>query len=203
MTPIINILIRNKYRPELFRRCIRSIAVSGYSRVRLIIACESPESMLDVVTVFKNSEIIPVIAPVKPDRSKPHYWNLYCNDLKSRVTDGWFFYMDNDDFLEEGSLLKLVDELNQMDPGTGLICQFRRNGKAKPIDQLMDRKIIEKGRIGGGCIVLHHSQKDIADWDGDGPAGDYRFIARVASKLPLRFVKLVLQEAGNNGLHGK
>lgn len=202
MSPLINILIRNKYRPDLFRRCIRSIAASEYPHVNLIIACDSSESLKDVVDVFGSSKVVPTIVPVIPQKEHSHYWNLYCNDLKSKVTEGWFFFLDNDDYLANGALMKLAEVIKDTDPVTGIICQFDRNGRPKPSDVLIRNQIIEKGRIGGGCIVLHHTTKNLANWDGE-QAADFRFIEKIKSWLPLKFIHLVLQIAGNNGLHGK
>lgn len=202
MNPLINILVRNKYRPELFRRCLRSIALSGYGNIRLIIACDSVEAVKDVTVLFQNTNIEPLVLFVTPDRSHSHYWNLYCNELKARVDDGWFFFLDNDDYLESEGVLNIVEAIRNTTPDIGIICQFKRNGIAKPVPALMAKGIIQKGRIGGGCIVLHHTQKAIADWDGE-QAADFRYIEAVSKKIKLKFVQVVLQVAGNNGLHGK
>jgi hypothetical protein len=65
---------------------------------------------------------------------------------------------------------------------------------------MIKKGIIKKGIIGGGCLVLHHSFKDITDWKGYAGA-DYDYIKAVTDKVPTKFVKLVLQisEAKNNG----
>jgi hypothetical protein len=202
MKPLINLLIRNKHRPSMFRRCIRSIGYSGYGNLRLIIGCDSAESIRDVITLFDKSPFSPLVVPLRPDKSHSHYWNLYCNDLKSRVDAGWFLFLDNDDWIAPGALGKLAEVLAVTDPGTGIICQFERNGKPKPNNALISAGSIQEGRIGGGCIVLHHSQKDVANWDGN-KAADFRFIRDVSEKIPLKFVHLLVQIAGNNGLHGK
>jgi hypothetical protein len=54
--------------------------------------------------------------------------------------------------------------------------------------------------IGGGCLCLHHSFKDVADWLPHAGA-DYNWIKAVTDKVPTRFVPLVLQiaENKNNG----
>lgn len=128
-------------------------------------------------------------------------WNLYCNELKREVTDGWFFFMDDDDFLYSNDSLEHISRF-LLNPDKGIICRFIRNGKAKPDIRMMQTSTVMKGRIGGGCIFLHHSKKFIADWDGEKSA-DFRFIKAVEEKIKLDFVNVIVQEAGNSGLFGK
>lgn len=202
--PLINILIRNKYRPELLRRCIQSVKEQEYSNVRIIIISDSAEGLKDaaevLVQLYKETGINTLFLSIKQDSAEKHFWNLYCNQLKEKVEEGWFFFLDNDDHLRSGVLKELAVHLK--DPATGIICQFLRNGRAKPNDQLIKQRKILKGLIGGGCIVLHHSHKHVAEWDGEA-AADYRYIKAVSENVPLKFIPLVVQVAGNNGLHGK
>jgi hypothetical protein len=96
-------------------------------------------------------------------------------------------------------------------PGTGYICQFLRGNKKKPPLPSptpwlkwaeFPPSAVVRGKIGGSCIFLHHSQKNVANWDGK-KAADYRFIKAVAEKIPLEFVPVVVVKAGNNGRLGK
>jgi hypothetical protein len=158
----------------------------------------------------------------------PFHWNFYCNNLKQRVEEGWFFYLDDDDFLyDEYVLASISRHLN--DPKEGIICQFNRGAQPKPEydlgdlvrsdehgilfnGQLFETKAwgsfyvkpdsIVRGKIGGSCIFLHHSHKDIAHWDGK-KAADYRFVKAVSEKIPLKFVPVVVVQAGNKGRKGK
>lgn len=66
---------------------------------------------------------------------------------------------------------------------------------------MIDPSSLKMGKIGGSCIFLHHKQKNIADWKPHR-AADYTFIKEVSEKLPLKFVKIVIVQTGNNGLHG-
>ena len=141
------------------------------------------------------------IVSTAPQLQLDHYWNLYCNELKSQVNEGWFFYLDDDDYLYDNNSLERIAQ-HLTNPNEGVICQFIRNGKPKPNNQLIEQKRIEKGRIGSPSLFLHSSQKDIANWDGHR-AADYRFIRDVAAKLPMKFVPVVVVQTGNNGLHGK
>lgn len=195
---IINLLIRNGYRPESLRRCIASIEAQTYKDIRVIIANDSREAQEDSYAAVPPNRIIDRIT-VTPDRTHPFFWNLYCNDLKAEVTDGWFLYLDNDDYLDNKWCLELLSK-HLTDPGKAVICQFKRNGVPKPMGKYWGQ--IVRGKIGGSCIVLHHSQKHIANWDGNR-AADFRFITAVAAKLPLKWVAVPVVAAGNKGLKGK
>lgn len=109
--------------------------------------------------------------------------------------------MDDDDYLIDKEALERIAEY-LTDPASAVICQFMRGETVKPSGFHISKGIIKKGMIGGGCIFLHHSQKNVAQWDGY-QAADYRFIMAVQSRLPVRFAEVVVQQAGNAGLHGK
>lgn len=204
MTQKINILIRAS-RPDLLTRCLHSIKRQTYHNVHLIISVEDNYEggvLAAMVTDYSKSCFFTVeFIRVGTWGEQSHFWNLYCNDLKAKVEDGWFFYMDDDDQLSNAfALEQLANHLH--DTSKGIICQFLRNGKPKPSNALIEAGRIELGRIGGGCIVLHHTHKNIANWDGNR-AADFRFIKAVSESLPLLFIKHVLQITTNNGLHGK
>jgi hypothetical protein len=139
---------------------------------------------------------------------QPYHWNLYCNRLKEKVYDGWFFFLDDDDWLSKSTSLAAISSyLNN--PEEALIFQFFRGRRPKPLDPPVrttdngDMYLTEviRGKIGGSCIVLHHSKKHLADWDGER-AADYRFIKAISQTMPLRFVPIPFVQAGNNGRHG-
>ncbi len=189
MTKLINILIRHKEgRSTEMNRCIGSILKQRYLNYRIIVSVEVggivyPNGFVNIDTIHVNV--------------KQHY-NLHCNDLKAQVKDGWFFYLDDDDYLASPTVL---EELSHHLFEGALIVQFLRNKRTrKPTDRMIHDKVIKKGMIGGGCLVLHHSFKDVADWKGK-PAADYDYIKDVTDKVPTRFVPLVLQIADvkNNG----
>lgn len=200
--PLINILIRNKYRPEELLRCLNSIEEQTYSKdnINVIILSDTDRAFDDTIAYGVVSTIINYSLIKSNGVTENHYWNLYCNRLKVLVESGWFFFLDNDDYLASPTVL---EELSHHLFEGALIVQFMRGNKIKkPTDRMIHDKVIKKGVIGGGCLVLHHSFKDVADWD-DQLAADYRWIKAVTDKVQTRFVPIVLQIAPNNGRHGK
>lgn len=188
LTPLINILIRVS-RPKLFERCIASVREQTYDNINIIVGLDN------LIGAFEISDQIFLY-----EKSYPYHWNLFCNYLKSRVSSGYLMIMDDDDHLSgPHAIQQLVNNLQ--DEPDGLIVQFMRNGKPKPNNHLIATKTIRKGLIGGGCLVLHSKHKNVADWQAI-QAADYYWIRDVAAKVELKFVPLVLQVAGNNGLHG-
>ena len=173
MTTVINILVR-KSRPELFKRLMASI----------------------------DHDVNVIVHDDTAQRNRhPYDWNLFCNDLKAQVDEGYFLYADDDDLFVPGSLAKLDDLLN--DNPDGLIVQFLRKGTVKkPTDFMIDNRMIKYGVIGGGCLVLSAKYKNISDWRAIRGA-DFFWIQEVNSMVNLKFCHLVLQIAPNGGNHGK
>lgn len=200
--PLINILTRSHNRPEL-KKCLASIRGQNYKNIHLIVSIDSDEDHATQSLLIASGLSYDIIA-VK-NTGIPYNWNLYCNELKARVKEGWFFYCDDDDWISRShSINGIVPYLDN--PDVGLICQYYRGRLAKPTglktkNGFVDTESIIKGKIGGSAIILHASQKDLADWDGDR-AADYRFIKAVAEKIPLKFVPIPVVQAGNSGRHG-
>ncbi len=161
--PLINILTRS-HRPRKLGACEHSVSVQTYQNYHHWIY---------------HSSLMPGFA-----------YNLLCNNLKSMVKDGWFFFLDDDDVLVDPSALSRIAS-HLYDCDVAVICQFLRAGKPKPSDALIDSKSIVRGKIGMPCIFLHAKWKDLVDF-GDTEDADYLFIKAVSERLPVKFVKEVI-----------
>lgn len=190
--PLINILIRTSYRPGAFARCLESIRNQTYRNIRIVVGYDRATAL---EYIPKNIERHFVYA----DNSLPYYYDVYCNELKLLVNDGWFFFLDDDDVLTCATILEeLADQLKQ--PGA-IICQFLRNGVPKPRDNYIRNKIIAEGKIGLPCLILHSKHKELSGLDGQ-KAGDYRYIKEVTAQVNTKFITLPLVSAGPRG-HGQ
>ncbi len=87
---LINVLIRTSYRPEQFKRCIESVKRQTHPYVRTIVGYDRTEA-LDYIGEVES-------VPMKTEEGR-FFYNKFCNSLKSLVTEGWFFFLDDDDFL--------------------------------------------------------------------------------------------------------
>lgn len=126
-------------------------------------------------------------------------YNLLANDLKELVTEGFFFYLDSDDFLLPGAIDKIRPHLTN--PDVAVVCQFLRNGRPKPSDQQIRRREIKMGHIGMPCIFLHAKYKNIATFT-NSECADYQFIKDVADRMPVKFVPVPVVDSPKRG-HGK
>lgn len=188
---MINILVRTSNRPEQFKRMFESVLAQTFKEWQIIVAFDNDKAV----------SYIPQHPKVKSFRVNthtpdPYYWNLYCNDLKSEVTEGWFFYLDDDDYLRDKFVLESISM--HLREGEGTICQFMRGRIAKPQKPYFNRKEIVSGKIGGSCLFLHHSQKNVSDWTA-GHSADYRWIKAVSEKVKLNWIPIPVVVAGGKG----
>mgnify|MGYP001551588463 CR=1 FL=1 len=172
MKPLINILIRTSNRPDLFKRCLQSIYDQRYPNVRIIVSVDN-----DGVD-YVPSEIETI--RVTPDKSKDFYYDLYINDLKAMVNDGYYFCLDDDDTLAPNVLNELVLD------APAILCQINHLGRVLPISVNFGL-----GCVGFPCLILHHSLKSLAMVSGLDH-GDTHYIREVQSKVELKFQPIVL-----------
>jgi len=192
---MITILVRTSNRPEAFARMFRSVNAQTFTNWQMLVATDDSQALW-----YIPSKPNVFVLKVQPDKSHPFYWNLYCNELKAQVTEGWFFFLDDDDYLISPRSLESASKYLSNNSGT--VFQFMRNNLAKPSKLNIKNKQIIQGKIGGSCLFLHSKHRDLANWDGQ-KASDFRWIKSVSEKIKLNFVALPVVKAGNNGLHGK
>lgn len=193
---MINILVRTSYRPELFKRAIDSIYGQTYSNFKIIVSYDDDRALEYIPDGFEKVRVY-------SDKTLPFFYDNYCNSLKELVTGGWFFFMDDDDILYDTNALQ---KLSKHLIGTcGIICQFNRNGKLKPSNELIRVRKIIRAKVGMPCLILHHSQKNVAHFDGSVGAADFHWIKAVSRKVRLKFVPIALVYADrrSNGSTGE
>lgn len=182
--PLVNILVRTSNREKLFNRMLNSIAQQTYPYIRVIVAYDESEYLTYVPDICD-------VVLVTPDRRKEFFYNGYCNLLKAQVTDGWFFFLDDDDILANRYVIStVVDQL--MNQHRSYIVQYLRGSIAKPSWFLSEKNRIMSGRIGLPCIWLHHSYKNLFEIDSENEDGDFRWIKKVTSKLKPKFLQEVV-----------
>jgi hypothetical protein len=169
--PLINILIRtHPGRTELLSRALNSVYEQSYNKTQIEIYYDASKS------------------------KEPYHYNLFCNELKSRVKSGYFFFLDSDDYLNTPDVLERI--VPHLRPDRALIVQMLRNGRPKPFNNA-----IRRGYIGMPCMVLHYSHQDLADVTAKAE-GDYEWIKSVTDQIGYKFVPIVLVNAGKRS-HGK
>lgn len=180
---LINLLIRTSYRPVLFKRLLDSIYNQTHKNINIVVSYDDERALSYIPEEINKIRVY-------KDLSKPYFYDEYCNDLKSQVDNGFFMFIDDDEVLASNDCLeKLCIALKNH---YGVICQFSRNGRLKPSNELINGRLIRRSKIGMPCIVLHHSCKNIADFDGSVSAADFNWIKAITKKVKLNFVPLVI-----------
>ena len=170
----INILMRNTYRPELFKLSIDSILKQKYSNYTVHISYDDKrclEYLNDYNDKFYNNKIKIVHNSIKSD--KKYNFNLYNNALLDRVKDGWVMFLDDDDKLVNDTVLKTINEwLCTMDIHTILFWKFKRPDKdiyPKNLNQ------VRLGDVANSGYIFNSKFKDYGRWKNIR-FGDFYFI---------------------------
>ena len=172
--PLINILIRTSNRPYYFRKCIESILNQSYNNVRVIICYDNLES-LDYLKDYQNYSNIEFF-PVQVKSKKQYKFNLYCNELLKRVTNGYVLYLDDDDYLCHDECLWYL--ANKVQKNTITIWNFFR------ADKLIfprNKFNIQLGEVTTSGFISDIECYKNCFW-GDGKNGDYSFLKMVMLK---------------------
>jgi cellulose synthase/poly-beta-1,6-N-acetylglucosamine synthase-like glycosyltransferase len=171
---LINILIRTSNRPEYFKTCIESVLKQKYENYNVYICFDKMES-LSYLTHFKNNEKIEYFPVYKKSKEK-YKFNLYCNDLLDKVTDGYVIFLDDDDKFCHNNVLKILNDV--IDEQTLVIWKFFRPDKL--IYPTNIKKII-LGEISACAFSGHIKSYENCRW-WDKRNGDYNFITQVIDK---------------------
>lgn len=179
--PLINILIRSGKRRELLLRCLKSIQVQTYKNIRIIISTDA--GMSNIPAGFEVIEVV-------PQQQHLFFYNLYCNELKEKVKEGWFFFLDDDDYLVGNKAIETMANY-LTDPDEAVICQFLRGGIKKPTNEEIKKRQILSGRIGMPCIFVNAKQKDTQHF-GYASNADYVYIKEISNKIKTKFIPNVV-----------
>lgn len=179
---LINILVRTCYRPELFNRMMKSIRSQTYQDIRVIVSYDDDRALEYIPDNYER---------IRVQRGEGYAYNLYCNQLKEMVTDGYFIFLDDDDFFATPHVLAQLCALVKQDHCN--IVKLDRKGKIYP-----RTNVIMSGQIGMPCMVLHHTHKNISDIALDG-RGDSVWILKAIEKLATNFIDLVVVYSDRKG----
>jgi len=189
----VSALIRTHNRPQLFKRCIAS-AMSQSVYLDIAVGChEDDNETFDYVRAYMKTiqqQRLIFGMSFTSSSDSPFFYNLYCNEFKKYVSDGWFFFLDDDDYLiNDTAIERIIPYLT--DPTKVVICQMKRGRFTKPDDLHMNRGYVRKGRVGMPCIFVHASLKDSVMFN-DTEGADYDYIKAMIDKHGAVFAKEVI-----------
>ena len=171
----ITLLIRCSYRPVGFARTFDSIPPG----VNVICSYDDERALTYIPQTLRKIRVY--------KHEATFFYDNYCNDLKALVTEGYFGFLDEGDVILPGSIYQLKKHLRG---SNGVICQFQRGAKVKPPGDYIRNRMVVRGKIGMPCLFLHHSHKNVVDFDGSVGAADYHWIKNISRKIQLKFIPL-------------
>jgi len=182
--PIVNILTRTSSRPKYFKNCIESIKNQTYSNINHIISVDDDESEIYVKQYTSNYIRVKKYTgdiPKMKDRKAAPY-NLYLNDLRKQVKDGWIMFLDDDDmFLENNAIEEIINAVRNEDDL--VFWKVRFPNRIIPPDALFDQRKIALNHFSMIGFMYHKIHDDKAQFDYLS-GGDYFYISQLGPKIP-------------------
>ena len=198
----INILLRCTYRPTYFKKCIESILSQTYQHFNIII-CYDDERCLEYLQKYNgHPKIIIYKAPVV-DKNKSHFYNLYCNFLLEKVTDGWIMFLDDDDIYFHNNVFSMIH--NHITSIDDFIIWKVKIGDVSVYPR--DIYDIRYTQISGIGFCVHSKHKNKGRWI-DKRGSDYIYISELLKNHVFNR-KIIMEELsgtqlkiyGSNGLY--
>ena len=209
--PLINILTRTSNRPNGFDITYNSVLNQTYKNVRHIVSYDNDEDLdyigeyggLDLIKIDKNKLIREDNSPnPKTGKYSPH--NLYFNEMIKMVDEGWVIYLDDDDrFVDDYCLEKIVNVINESDEDTLVFWQFKLGSNLILPPIIDDNNPPQLYKIGGGSVSFNVKQKKYAKWDA-WKCSDYRVLKNLYQNVNnVKFINEVLILAPKPGSGNK
>ena len=177
----ISILIRTSYRPNKFKKCIDSIIEQEYKNYTIIVSYDNIDAL----------EYIPEdMIKIKVEKEDKEYnYNLYCNELKKKIKNGWILFLDDDDKLsDKNSLNKIVEEIKSRND---LIFW-----KFKLHDRIIHSNTDIKGKVANSGYIFHSDFAHLSKFKAED-LGDYKFIKNLSCQhnFNKKFIDEILVES--------
>lgn len=186
----INIITRTNKRPNGYKQnvdqLLNCVLNSDLRRsdINHIIITDDKESTkyIDGDYVFMKQKERPT-TPKAPGAWNWRPYNLYFNQIKDKLVDGWIMYIDDDDRLYDNNSLKEIHKIiRHHNEDTIIYFQMEyADGKRLPVDNW--NGIPRINQIGGSCFIFHTKYYDDAIWD-EWSGGDFRVINKLHNIIP-------------------
>ncbi|PBI84135.1 hypothetical protein BSF41_42340 [Flavobacterium sp. ACN2] len=201
---VINVLTRTSNRPIGFKNLKYSLNNQTYKIIRHIVSYDNDVDLnylnqYDVEKVKVNSDIRE--EKNHPDGFTPAYYNLYCNELLDKVTDGWIVFLDDDVNLFHHKVFEeIISHIKKNDNDTMFFWQIRFPNKViLPDNRRVKKGMIEIYNIDTACFLFHSKYKNKVRWDG-WKVSDYRVINSLSKIIPKqKWINQVYVQINNQG----
>lgn len=182
--PIVNILVRTHSRPNLFKICLDSIYKQNID-CRIIVSFDKIE---DLHYISEHPDVDINYLSLTSSNNK-YSFNLYCNYLLSYVSDGWIFFLDDDDMFLHPNSLNIVFSHIETEYDIIIWKFLRSDGEIYP----KDLNNIKKGEICSCNFCFHSKFKKLSLWPPK-QFGDYHFFKDLISKFDfnIKYIPITL-----------
>jgi len=205
----VTIVTRTANRPKGFKKLRDSIESQTYPNIHHIVIIDDVATFdylapyqydIDVLFVDKD-EILTKPRGINPNTGPYFPYNLYINEAYPHIGEGFFYGIDDDDYLIDKDVIK--DLVEACDEDTLVLGRFQlANETIIPLDKHFGKKP-EICRIGGSCMFFHSKWLHFAKFDC-WKCSDFRVINRLYHQIPkINYLDRVLMRCGNNGGLGK
>lgn len=178
----INILTRTGNREKYYQTLKSTISSQTYQDIRHIKSNDNPNC-----TYLSSEEDV---YHVEKDKSLGKaFYNVYLNEIGSKVTDGWVLILDDDCKLTDNVFIeRLANECSNASENEILIFQsgIFPQRLILPINSDFENKFIKPCAIDMACFCMHHSVLKDVQFDGRR-MGDYNFLKKVEEKTKYAF----------------
>ena len=171
-----NILIRTSSRPEYFKKCIESVLNQTYKQFHVFICYDTKDSLQYIEEYTTNNKI--EFFFVEESSKEKYKFNLYCNKLLNKVTDGYCLFLDDDNYILTERMLEM---LNWCSGEYKIITwNFLRPDRLIHKQNIKDPLIL--GEIDTSNVCFCSSLKNESNWK-DKQYGDYNFFKPLFDNL--------------------
>jgi len=180
--------MRTSGRPNGFNRAIGFLKKQTNQNFKLIVSVDDNESFNYVKKTNYDCEIVKV---KKHKRQHPNHnpYNLYVNELISKVNDGWYVVIDDDDEI----LTTLVEDIHENCKHENSVYIFKIDFCGRLIPSYSFGHSVQFADISSSCIVMNFKNKNIAKWK-PVRGGDFHYISDIVAtkKLKVKWVNSTL-----------
>ena len=181
-TPLINIITRTAARPNYFQQNYDSIINQSYNNIKHWVIYDDKKTYNNYLKFYDDIELVEINKEeiIKKDNIKnpntgPLFvYNLYFNEVITRIKEGWILILDDDDSLAHVNVIKNMVNLIKYNTDMLIFQMKYLNGMVLPSERHFYKKPV-LGGIGSPCVLVHHKTAKSHKWDG-WKCADFRYI---------------------------
>ena len=179
----IHIIIRTHLREDYFQRAIESIREQDYQNYIIHVAYDHPDSLKYIKKYVGEKMMVHQVIRKSPENA---FFDLYCNDVKGKINNGWIMFLDDDNQLTHPKCLKIINEYLQKKKKI-VVWSFLRPGRV--IKPQLDK--LRYGDIDNCSYIFHHSIKNCGQF-GDFYGSDFQFVESLLTKHKSVLISFIL-----------